>query len=86
LLPIRTRWLRPSNRAVFCAYPSARPEQIAGWRLVSDAVHAAGVAGLLPHHNDPFDRLLVSQPITEPLRLLTADTALVSYGPMVMTV
>jgi PIN domain nuclease of toxin-antitoxin system len=54
--------------------------------LPISAAHAAGVAGLLPHHNDPFDRLLVSQPITEPLRLLTADTALVSYGPMVMTV
>ena len=50
------------------------------------AVHAAGVAGLAPHHNDPFDRLLVAQAIAEPLRLLTADAALLPYGNIVTLV
>jgi len=50
------------------------------------AVHAAGVAGLAPHHNDPFDRLLVAQAIAEPLRLLTADAALRPYGNIVTLV
>jgi PIN domain nuclease of toxin-antitoxin system len=40
------------------------------------AAHAAGVSRLPPHHNDPFDRLLVSQAVTEPLRLLPPTQAL----------
>lgn len=34
-------------------------------------------------HRDPFDRLLVSQSRTEPLRLLTADRRLSRYGQWV---
>jgi len=40
------------------------------------AAHSAGVARLALHHSDPFDRLLVAQAITEPLKLLTADSVL----------
>jgi PIN domain nuclease of toxin-antitoxin system len=54
--------------------------------LPVSAAHAAGVARLAPHHNDPFDRMLVSQAMTEPLRLLTADALLVQYGAMVVPV
>src|ERR1700730_16744484 len=32
------------------------------------------------HHTDPFDRLLLAQAFTEPLRLVTADRALAVYG------
>jgi PIN domain nuclease of toxin-antitoxin system len=42
--------------------------------------HAAGVAKLPPHHSDPFDRMLLAQAFLEPLRLVTADKALVVYG------
>ena len=45
------------------------------------AEHAAAVAGLPLHHTDPFDRLLLAQAFTVPLRLLTADRALAAYGP-----
>jgi PIN domain nuclease of toxin-antitoxin system len=48
------------------------------------AAHAAGVSGLALHHNDPFDRLLIAQALAEPLRLLTADTALARYSDIVM--
>jgi PIN domain nuclease of toxin-antitoxin system len=38
------------------------------------------VAGELPaHHNDPFDRLLIAQAISEDLALVTVDRALESY-------
>jgi PIN domain nuclease of toxin-antitoxin system len=50
------------------------------------AVHTAGVTQLAPHHNDPFDRLLVAQALAEPLRLLTADAALAAYGDIVLPV
>jgi len=36
------------------------------------------------HHTDPFDRLLVAQAVTEPLRLLTADGALAIYSELVV--
>jgi PIN domain nuclease of toxin-antitoxin system len=48
------------------------------------SVHCAGVFALAAHHNDPFDRLLVSQAIAEPLRLLTADTLLAKYTDLVI--
>lgn len=50
------------------------------------AAHAAGVATLAPHHNDPFDRLLIAQALAEPLRLVTADQALARYTDVVMLV
>jgi len=50
------------------------------------AVHAAGVARFVRHHNDPFDRLLIAQALAEPLRLMTADAMLARYGDIVMLV
>ena len=50
------------------------------------AAHAAGVASLPLHHNDPFDRLLVSQALAEPLKLVTADSVLVPYSDLVLLV
>lgn len=48
--------------------------------------HAVAVVELPPIHRDPFDRLLVAQSIVEPMVLLTNDTALAGYGPMVRVV
>ena len=48
--------------------------------LPVSALHAATVATLPLHHHDPFDRLLLAQAFSEPLRLLTADAALLAYG------
>jgi len=48
--------------------------------------HAAAVEHLPDHHRDPFDRLLVAQAMTEPLRLLSRDPLVVRYGDAVMAV
>ena len=49
--------------------------------------HAVASRGLaLRDHRDPFDRMLVAQAITEPLRLLTADKALAVYSDIVIVV
>ncbi len=48
--------------------------------------HAAEVARLPLLHNDPFDRLLIAQAITEPLHLLTADACLAAYSELVVTI
>ena len=41
--------------------------------------HAVGVDALPPIHKDPFDRLLVSQALTEGITLLTNDATLRRY-------
>jgi PIN domain nuclease of toxin-antitoxin system len=52
--------------------------------LPVSAEHAAGVALLVSHHSDPFDRLLIAQALAEPLKFLTADASLAPYSDMVM--
>jgi PIN domain nuclease of toxin-antitoxin system len=48
--------------------------------------HAAHVADLPMHHRDPFDRLLVAQARSEPMRLLSNDQSLHAYGDFVLIV
>lgn len=48
--------------------------------------HAHTLVKLPGHHRDPFDRKLVAQAITEPLRLLTSDRTLAQYSPLVQVV
>ena len=61
--------------------------QAAGYRLLAvEAEHAVAVEALAQHHADPFDRLIVAQALTEPMRLLTHDTRLALYSDTVMLV
>ena len=48
--------------------------------------HAATVSQLPDLHKDPFDRLLLAQAISEPLRFLTADKMLSQYSDIVEVV
>lgn len=48
--------------------------------------HTLALPGLADHHKDPFDRMILCQAITEPLRLITADGLLQSYSDMVIKV
>ncbi len=41
------------------------------------------VAKLPPHHRDPFDRLLIAQAMSEPVRFFTADHLLSAYSELV---
>jgi PIN domain nuclease of toxin-antitoxin system len=52
--------------------------------LPVSATHAAAVENLPPLHADPFDRLLLAQATTEPLRLLTSDRKILAYGGPVL--
>ena len=51
--------------------------------LPVSAEHAAAADDLPPIHGDPFDRMLVAQALTEPMRLLTRDMRLREYGVLV---
>lgn len=48
--------------------------------------HAAGVESLPRIHADPFDRLLVSQALAEPLRLVTHDATVARYSDTIVAV
>lgn len=50
------------------------------------AEHAAFVESLPSHHADPFDRILVSQALLEPMRLITRDAAISLYSDTVIKV
>lgn len=49
------------------------------------AAHAKLVCTLPSIHQDPFDRILVAQAISEPLQLLTMDKHLAAYSELVIT-
>jgi PIN domain nuclease of toxin-antitoxin system len=69
------------------------PEQVkreltlagAEWLMLDDR-HLFTLAGLPLLHRDPFDRLLVAQAMTEPLRLLTHDRHMAAYSDTVILV
>ena len=48
--------------------------------------HARAIHALPHHHRDPFDRMLVAQAISEPLRLVTHDAQLAKYSDVVVVV
>lgn len=47
------------------------------------AAHAAAIDDLPPLHGDPFDRMLMAQALSEPMRLLTHDARLKAYSELV---
>lgn len=48
--------------------------------LPLDPLHVVAVERLPFHHQDPFDRVLVAQALTEHLPIVTRDKAFVRYG------
>jgi PIN domain nuclease of toxin-antitoxin system len=48
--------------------------------------HAETVRHLPDIHRDPFDRLLIAQAVSEPLKLMTSDKLLSRYTELVVTV
>lgn len=59
----------------------------AGYRMLPiEPEHAVAVESLPLHHHDPFDRLLVAQALTEPLRLISHDPRVAQYSDTVFLV
>ncbi|MFO8043006.1 MAG: type II toxin-antitoxin system VapC family toxin [Alkalispirochaeta sp.] len=60
---------------------------VSGYRDLSiTSTHAAAVDALPTIHRDPFDRILIAQAQTEPLRLVTHDEVIARYSDVVMVV
>jgi PIN domain nuclease of toxin-antitoxin system len=74
---------RALDRPDFDVEPDvAREAGIAtGFRELSiSGIHAAAVRHLVDHHRDPFDRLLIAQAKSEPLRLMSDDPMIALYS------
>jgi PIN domain nuclease of toxin-antitoxin system len=54
-------------------------EQAGVGLLPISAQHADRVGSLPMHHQDPFDRLLIAQAMTDGLTLVSADEAMCNY-------
>lgn len=52
--------------------------------LAVTAQHAVAVGNLPPIHGDPFDRILVAQSMSEPLRLVTHDPVVARYSDAII--
>lgn len=49
------------------------------------AAHAAATARFASAHPDPFDRLILAQALSEPLRLITHDAKLAAYSDTIIS-
>ena len=59
----------------------------AGYQMLDiSPTHVVAVEGLPMLHADPFDRILVAQALTVPLRLLTHDLRVARYSDTVIAV
>lgn len=64
-------------------YQSFMESQLAGndFRILHiEPRHTALLTTMLPHHKDPFDRLLVAQALSEGIPIVSGDVALDPYG------
>ena len=58
-----------------------------GYRLLNiEAEHVVAIETLAPHHQDPFDRLLIAQSIIEPMRLITHDATVARYSDSIIKI
>lgn len=48
------------------------------------SIHATAVETLPAIHGDPFDRILIAQSLTEPLRLITHDRIVARYSDTIL--
>lgn len=60
-------------------YVPSRMAALGHLTLPIEQRHALHVAGLPPHHKDPFDRILVAQAQIEDMHLVTADRIMSAY-------
>lgn len=77
---------RPGNVPVMGADAIKFFHQV-GYDLLSvSSEHAAAVSDLPPLHRDPFDRMIVTQALMEPLRLITYDSMVKAYSESILLV
>lgn len=60
---------------------------VAGYQILAiQAAHTIAVESLPAIHNDPFDRILIAQALSEPMRLVTHDRTVAGYNDSIFLV
>jgi PIN domain nuclease of toxin-antitoxin system len=78
--------LRRHNALPFSSATALFKFREAGFEILDvNAEHAVAVEALPLLHADPFDRLLVAQALSEPMRLVSRDPRVVAYSDTVIT-
>ena len=78
--------LHPDNM-VLSATDARAAFLVAGFReLPFLSRHAVAMDSLLPHHADPFDRMLIAQATEEKMQLVSHDDTVALYGKSVLHV
>ena len=84
--------IKHALRRSVAAMPLSAAEALSCFREAGYALlpvtpeHARALEELPALHGDPFDRMLVAQALTEPLRLVTQNPLVGRYGEMVLRV
>ncbi|MGL4322703.1 MAG: type II toxin-antitoxin system VapC family toxin [Beijerinckiaceae bacterium] len=74
-----------AGRPALSAQEASRAFSDAGYASLDiTPAHAITVESLPPIHADPFDRMLIAQALSEPLRLVTADKMVARYSDTVI--
>jgi PIN domain nuclease of toxin-antitoxin system len=73
---------RKGQGAIYMSAREAMDAFMAADMIVLDilAEHALAVEALPSLHRDPFDRMIVAQSLSEPLRLMTHDRRVAAYA------
>jgi PIN domain nuclease of toxin-antitoxin system len=59
----------------------------AGYQILAiQAAHTIAVESLPAIHNDPFDRMIIAQALSEPMRLVTHDRTVAGYNDSIIFV
>ena len=87
-IAIKHALIRPGGAAI----PIPGRDALSYFRLAEydildvSAAHVLALEALPPLHADPFDRLLVAQALSMPLRLLTHDRMVAAYSDSIIEV
>lgn len=70
----------------FSGFEAIRAFKEADFELLAVTAQHGALAGTLPMiHADPFDRLIVAQALSEPMRLVSLDKRVAAYSDTVIT-
>lgn len=59
-------------------------EEIGAWSLEITSAHAIRAAALPPHHEDPFDRMLIAQAQIEGMTLVSSNLVFKRYDVSIL--
>ena len=76
-----------ANRMPVSASSALKIFEVSGYGVLPVAADHIQTLEMLPSlHTDPFDRLIVAQALSEPMRLITHDPHVAAYSDTIITI